>query len=233
MAEHYQPEAVKAAEEEMISRALTNEELQLAENELAQKKAAKENILNENFIDKVSELGNTYYPLQQSTATTHKGIIAFCVFWGLNCLFSFGKLAVMLTKPHINAFKLMFDIIPVVVIATATTLFYLRKKAGWYIFFIGFSMAIFFVVFTVASILLKDISQHVPNFDIGGQVLILVIIAALIYFLLRRDVRDAFTVGYKDAAIATVISAIITSLLIAFSTQLPQNIFRNILRLHT
>ena len=138
----YQPQAVETAKEIFAGRKLSEIEIKIVKDELEvekQEKLRKER-QKQAVEDKVKNIGKSVFdqinPIQKETPTSEKTIRIISIIFGGLFLFQlykeFGMLKFMFTDSYSEwDFSMVLYFLPLIIIPTATILFYMRKKAGW------------------------------------------------------------------------------------------------------
>jgi hypothetical protein len=135
----YQPQAVETAKNVFADRQLSEMEIETAKDELEVEKQGK--LIKEQqkraVEDKVKNIGKSVFdhinPMQKETPTSEKTIRIISILLGGLFLFQlykeFGMLKFMFTDSYAEwDFSMVLYFFPLIIIPTATILFYMRKK---------------------------------------------------------------------------------------------------------
>ena len=138
----YQPQAVETAKNIFADRQLPEMEVKIAKDELEiekQEKLRKE-LQKRAVEDKIKNISKSAFdqinPIQKETPTSEKTVIIISILLGGLFLFQlykeFGMLKFMFTDSYAEwDFSMVLYFLPLIIIPTATILFYMRKKTGW------------------------------------------------------------------------------------------------------
>lgn len=226
---NYQPLAVETAQTIFESRQLSDHEIGTAKAELVtlrQEKEAKGQKAKD-LENKVKNIGmsvlSTVNPIQTETLSSDKIIkIISIVFAGL-FLFQLykelGMISFMFTDRRAKwDFSMLLYFLPLLIIPTATVLFFKRKKLGWTL------LTIFLTYSAVNSVGLFILSLNrqpsgVPALDnIFPQtspithILTLLFFGATLWTICKEHIREIYTVDKKHLLTIIGVIAIITAL---------------------
>jgi hypothetical protein len=216
MAEHYQPEAVKAAEAEMDSRALTTHQLQQAGNELERKRLgplADIEIVQgkESVKDKITGI---FWPDKPTEEKLNRRIYLFSICFGLLCLNLVIQLRDIFYFRGVPAQPLnvmeIFQIGLTLFIIISTILFFMRKKAGWLFFMLMFCTVMGTTGVLTLTTLVKGMGNAVESFSLLSSLIILGFAAFLISFLLHGPLRQVYNITKPNIKACVIIAGSIT-----------------------
>jgi len=217
----YQPDAVKTAEAIISGRQLTDEEMELARIELdaeKQKIMSKELQKNElyeelkNFGESVLENIN---PIQDKSYSATKTIKIISILLGVIFLFrlygEFGMIRFMFTD-YADEWDLsmIFNYLPLLILATSAILFWMKKKAGWILAGISLTHDTLAAFQRFHTHLIRQSMEANPLIDLLlPQVPPVYFLIASLFFIgmlvaiCRKNIREVFSVG-KLAMILTI-----------------------------
>lgn len=227
----YQPLAVQTANDILQSRQLTDQEIEIAKQELTaqQKEQEKQNQKRKDIENKVKGLGTsvieTINPIQTATQTTDKIIkIISIVFGGIflyNIYSEYGMIRFMFTDSEAKwDFIMLLYFLPLLVVPTAAILFYTRKKFGWTLLtiFLTYSAVNAILLFTYE--LIKQPSGYTALDQIFPRTSPVLNIGTIIFFsgillvVCKKNIREIYNISKKQMISTTGITAIIVGLFI-------------------
>jgi hypothetical protein len=211
----YEPEAVQTAKNELDSRKLTREEIQLAEAELFNRQAAKQQQAKQ-WNDNKALLNTSLYRILETLNPVDNGVISqekiihltVVVFGGLaayNLYHQRYAIWMMLTGEWGEWDVATFDyLIPITVFPVAVFLFWKKYKEGWLM------LAGFLTYTTLVTIVLMLINwdniyfeptmmgDMFPGYSMGVFVMSFLFHASYLWLLCKPKLRSAFNVS-RDA----------------------------------
>lgn len=211
MAEHYQPEAVQVAEDELKSRNLNQDDLRSAANELERKKlgplADIESVQGKETA--TEQIKNILWPDNPSEKKISRRIYIFSAFFALISFELVLELRGVFSQRNLTADPLdIFELAQVVLTGltiVSTVLFFLRKKAGWILFFNLFCLILCGSVASVVNQLLRQENLML----LIEYAFIIIPTAALIAFLLHKPLRTAYNITKLNIAATIAVSLIL------------------------
>lgn len=140
--DYYQPLAVETAKTIFASRQLNNKDIEIAKAELDALKQEKEATEKKkiNLENKAKSIASfvlsTVNPIQTETSNSDKIIKTITIAFGGLFLFQlykeFGMISFMFTDSGAKwDFSMVLYFLPLLIVPTATILFFKRKKIGW------------------------------------------------------------------------------------------------------
>jgi hypothetical protein len=209
----YQPLAVETAKTELDSRQLNEQDLSTAKEELniiRQKSELKEQKKQE-LISKVKNVANSTLdninPIQESPLKTDKLIKLISIVFGAIAVYQiikeFGMLSFMFSDQGEWDFSLILYFLPLILIPTATILFWLRKKIGWILLCIYLSYS---VVNTIGLIIMTWDMQSSGNsaldslFPVTSPTIYIMtsfFFIGSLWVINKLDLRDVFNIDLK------------------------------------
>lgn len=225
----YQQIAVEAAKTIFSNRLLTEEEIKIAKDELeieSQEKLNKEQEKRENK-DKLMNIGksiiDTVNPIQKEIPSTEKTIKIISLLFGGLFLFrlyqEFGMISFMFTdSSSVWDFSMVLYFLPLVVIPTATILFYMRKKFGW----ILLTVFLTYSAVSVIGFFILIMNLRVSGFDALDNffsqtsmityLLSFLFFAGAIFAISRENIRSIYKINKQTMVLTISITAIIVGL---------------------
>jgi hypothetical protein len=215
----YQPLAVEAAQLEIDSRQLTQEQLidakveqDLRRQDKANKQQNVKDIENK-FKSVGSSLADTFNPIPKESLNTDKFIILISLFIGGLFLYQlyreFGMLKFMFTDDNSKwDFSMVLFFFPFIILPTAGLLFWFRKKIGWTLATIYFSYT---AAGAIPMLIMELNRQHtgVPSLDTlfpttspTLYIVSLLVFGGLTWTLCKKNMRELYQVDKKSMFIA-------------------------------
>jgi hypothetical protein len=222
----YQPKAVETAKTIFSDRQLTEEEIKIAKDELEierQEKLIKEQ-KKRAVEDKFKNIGKSILdnlnPIQNETPTTEKTIRIISLLFGGLFLFQlyreFGMISFMFTDSSIGwDFSIVLYFLPLVVVPTATVLFYKRKKIGWLLLtmFLTYSAvsAIGLFIFTVnmKPSGFEALDGLFPQTSPTTHIMTFLFFAGTIWVISREKIRTVYKITKQTMILTISITAVI------------------------
>jgi hypothetical protein len=227
--DNYQPLAVETAKTIFASRQLSDNDIEIAKAELDKLKQEQETKEKKKmYLDKkvksiASSALSTINPIQAVTPNSDKIIkiisIVFSVLFLFQLYKEFGMISFMFTESEAKwDFSMVFYFLPLLIIPTATILFFKRKKIGWTL------LAIFLSYSTVTSIVLFILTLNrepsafpaldtiFPQTSPTTHIVTLLFFAGALWTICNQEIREIYTVDKKYMFRAIGIIAAITSL---------------------
>lgn len=222
----YQPLAVETAQTIFASRQLSDHDIENAKAELAELKREKEekDQKKKDFENKIKDIGDSvlslFNPIQTERPNSDKIIKIISIIFGGLFLFhlyqEFWMIRFMLTDSGANwDFSTVLFFFPLILVPTATILFFKRKKIGWTL------LTIFLTYSDVlsANLFIGTLNRQPSGFplldDIFPQTSPVTHIITLLFFtgtlwaICKKDIREIYTIDKKHmfrtiGSIATV-----------------------------
>lgn len=222
----YPPFAIEAANDELIKRQLTEEEVQIAKQYLLAKQSEKERrIKNVQMLSggvmtashQIIDFFSLFHPQVSATERSIKLItIMFSVLYLYMVFSDFKLLALMIRDiPRFDSSS-FFYFLPFVVIPLGTILFWSRKSMGWMLlaFFLTFTLA--FILWTILRMVTIESSilaehgnwLHTPS--LFTYILQFTIFGGTLYALCKPDIRTVYRIGDKKTVVLIASSALLT-----------------------
>lgn len=227
----YQPLAVETAHSILSSRQLTDQEFANAKAELETQRQDKEaqDKKKKDFENKLKNIGasvlSTVNPIQFETPNTDKTIKIVSIVFGGLFLFQlykeFGMISFMFTDNKAKwDFSMVLSFLPLIIVPTATVLFFKRKKLGWTL------LVIFLTYSAVSSV---ELFIHTLNMQPSGipvldniflQISPTTYLLALLFFvgtlwtICKEGIRKVYTIDkkymFKTIGIVATLTALTT-----------------------
>lgn len=225
----YQLLAVEAAKTELDFRKLTNSELNSAKEELSlerqdyeQKKQKKQG-----RIDKVKNIASSAIdnlnPIQESTLKTDKLINLISLVFGGIALYQiikeFGMLKFMFSGQGEWDFSMVLYFLPLILIPTASILFWLRKKFGWILlsYYLCFSavnsISLIIMTWNMKPTGNAALDSLFPITSPSVYVMTSLFFVGTLWVINKQDLRQKFQID-KKTMIGTIVISVAISLLI-------------------
>lgn len=225
----FQPIAVETAKTIFESRQLSDKDIEIARAELDALKQEKEtaDLKKKEFENKVKNIAasvlSTVNPIQAETPNSDKIIKIISIVFGGLFLFQlyqeFGMISFMFTDSGANwDFSMVLYFLPLLIVPTATILFFKRKKIGWTL------LAIFLSYSAVGSIglFILTVNREPSNFpaldNIFPQpsptthIMTLLFFAGTLWTICKEAIREIYSVDKKYMFRTIGIIATITAL---------------------
>jgi hypothetical protein len=224
----YQPQAIEAANDELTTRQLTEEELLTIreENEaLAEEqrlKSDKTKALENKAKDIVSTIADTLNPIQSEKLSTPKAILWISILMILLFLYQlysqFGLLTYMFKYDAAKwDFSMaMYFLRPLVIMPVAAILFALRKRSGWvllsgYFTYLAFNtIALLYFEFRRPPDPSGPLDQLLPSAPANSLIGWVIFNAGCLYFIYKKDVREIYNINTKNILTAACIGVLLT-----------------------
>jgi hypothetical protein len=220
----YQHEAIEAANDELIARQLTSEELAAAReaNEALRQeqllKSAKTKVWENRAQDIAHTITDTLNPIQSEKPSAPKAILWISILMVLLTLYQlysqFGLLKYMFTYGGAkwNFSMIMYFFRPLIVAPIAAILFALREKYGWvllsgYFMYLAINtIALLYFAFQPGDL----INIFLPSTPISSLIGWAIFNAGCLYFMFKKDVREIYNISPKNIAIAAGFGVLLT-----------------------
>lgn len=225
----YQPNAVETAKTIFSDRQLTEDEIKIAKDELEierQEKLNKEQkkrAVEEKFKNIGKSILDNVNPIQNETPTTEKTIRIISLLFGGLFLFQLYKEFGMISFMFIDSsagwdFSMVLYFLPLVVVPTATVLFYKRKKSGWLLLtmFLTYSAvsAIGLIILTInmEPSGIPALDSIFPQTSPSTHILTFLFFAGTIWAISRENIRTVYTITKQTMILTISITAVIVGL---------------------
>jgi hypothetical protein len=224
----YQSEAIEAANDELIARQLTDEELLAAreENETLRQEALIKSAKTKAWENKAQDLAHTITdtlnPIQPEKPSAPKAILWISILMVLLTLYQlhsqFGLLKYMFTygSGKWSFAMIMYFFRPLLVAPIAAVLFALREKYGWvllsgyFIYLAINTLALLYLAFKHPPRPGNAVSGLLPSVSIDSLVGWAVFNAGCLYFLFKNDVREIYNINPKSIVTAAGFGVLLT-----------------------
>lgn len=225
----YQPLAVEAAKTELDSRNLPDSELNSAKEELRleQQDSEQKEQKKQERINRVKNIANSAIdnlnPIQKSPIKTDKLINLISILFGGIALYQiikeFGMLKFMFSGQGEWDFSMVLYFLPLVLIPTASILFWLRRKNGWILlnFYLCFS-----AVNSISLIIMTWNMKPTGNaaldslFPVTSPIVYIMtslFFIGTLWVINKQDLKEKFQID-KKTMIGTIVISVAISLLI-------------------
>ena len=223
----YQPQAIETAKNIFADRQLSETEIKIAKDELDVEKQGK--LIKEQqkqaVEDKVKNRGKSVFnhinPIQEKKLTSEKTIRIISILLGGLFLFQlykqFGMLRFMFTDSYAEwDFSMALYFLPLIMILTATILFYRRKKAGWLLLTI---FLVYSAISAIGSFILAikwkpsgtALENLFPQTPPISYLLSFLFMSGIIWVISREKIRNVYSIS-KPTMIFTI--SIVTGILV-------------------
>jgi hypothetical protein len=225
----YQFQAVETAKTIFSDRQLSEMEIKIAKDELETERQEKSKKEQQKLAveNKIKDVGKSIFdhinPIQKEIPTSEKTIRIISILFGGLFLFQlykeFGMLRFMFTNNYAEwDFSMALYFLPLIVIPTATILFYLRKKTGWLL------LAIFLTYSAISAIGMSILTMNmVPSGieildNLFPQILPLTYILGFVFYvgviwtISRENMRTIYSISKQTMILTVTITALIVGL---------------------
>lgn len=211
----YQPEAVDAARFVLDSRALGEGDLQTIRHKLEQERIKEQALIQRTQDAKfrltqlVSTVLNNINPAERNASTAEKLINLIAIIYGTYVLY-FSVINAWIFSFIIKENKALFEtdfivlVLPLILLAPALVLFYMKKKVGWI-------MLICYFLYSFSTLMLKFLLQFFEDSNLFEpysrfqpmRFLTIVLYAVTLWYLYKTDVRNAVSVDMNTTIFVT------------------------------
>lgn len=224
----YQPLAVETAQSELDSRKLTAQ--QLAEARQTIESQRQENSKQQEKVkaieNKIKSAGSSMLDYLSPTRTTEhtpdKFIKGICILFGLQFLYAlysqFSMIKFMFTDSESKwDFSMLLYFLPLVLIPTATVLFWLKKKLGWTLLSIFLTFSALTALYSViVNVILHPTHSSVldnlfPQPSATIELSLIIFFGGLLAYICRQSIRDIYTVDRQHMFLTIGIIAALTT----------------------
>jgi len=218
----YQLQAVETAKNIFAERQLSEMEIKIAKYELEverqeklrkeqQKQAleAKAKNIGESALDQIN-------PIQKEIPTSEKTIKIISIFWGVLFLFQiyikFRMLKFMFTDSYAEwNWGVMLSFLPLIIIPTATILFYMRKKMGWLLLtiFLVYSAASAigeFILSIIKIIRISILGNLFSPYSPITPILSFLFFGGTLWVISKKNIRTIYSISKRTMILAISIS---------------------------
>lgn len=225
----FQPEAVEAASILLANRQLSEEEIKIAKDEIeaSRKETLKKEKKKKQLEDSVKNIGQSIIeninPIQNKPLTGDKTIKIISIIYGGLFLFQlykeFGMISFMFSNSSAEwDLSMVLYFIPLIILPTATILFYKRKKIGWVL------LEIFTTYSAISAIVLfyMTISMGLSDFQVSDSIFTQISPAIHIFRFLffvgtiwaisKENVRSNFAINKLTMILTVSITTLIVGL---------------------
>ncbi len=222
----YQPLAVESAKTELDSRKLTDSELNSAKEELRLERQGSEQQVQrkQERINKVKNIAysaiDNLNPIQESPMKTDKLIHLISILFGGIALYQiikeFGMLKFMFSGQGEWDFSMVLYFLPLVLIPTASIMFWLQKKLGWILlnFYLCFS-----VVNSISLIIMTWNMKPTGNTSLDTlfpatspivYIMTSLFFIGTLWMINKQNLREKYKIDKKIMIGTTVVSIVIS-----------------------
>ncbi len=224
----YQPEAIEAANNELIARKLTDDDLFAIreENETLRQeallKSGKTKVWENKAQDIAHTITDTLNPIQTEKPSAPKAILWISILMILLTLYQlysqFGLLKYMFTygSGKWSFAMIMYFFRPLIVAPIAAVLFALREKYGWvllsgyFIYLAVNTLALLYLAFRTPTRPGDAVSGLSPSVSVDSLLGWAIFNAGCLYFMFKKDVREIYYVNTKSIVIAAGFGVLLT-----------------------
>lgn len=208
----YQPLAVETAKNIFASRQLSDKDIESAKGELALLRQEKEAKDQKNIENKAKNIGasvlSTVNPIQAETPNTDKIIKIISIVFGGLFLFQlykeFGMISFMFTDSGAKwDFSMVLYFLPVLIVPTATILFFKRKKSGWTLLaiFLSYSavssIGLFILTLNREPSAFPSLDNIFPQTSPTTHIMTLLFFAGTLWTICKKEIREIYSVDKK------------------------------------
>jgi len=225
----YQPNAFETAKTIFSDRQLTEEEIKIAKDQLEIErqeklsKVQKKRAIEDKFKNLGKSILDNVNPIQNETPTTEKTIKIISLIFGGLFLFQlykeFGMISFMFTDSSSDwDFNMVIYFLPLVVVPTATILYYKRKKNGWLLLtmFLTYSavlaIGLFILTINMEPSGFAALDNLFPQTSPTTHLLTFLFFAGTIWSISRENMRTVYTISKQTMVLTISITAIIVGL---------------------
>ena len=205
----YRAQAVEVAKNIFSDRNLSEMEIQTAKNELEIAKEEKIKIEQEKTAveNKVKSIFDRINPVSSKIPTTEKTIriisILFLGFYLRQLYIDFDFWKFMFTSSYADwGLDMILHFLPLIAYPIGIVLFYQKKKLGWILFAIFFTLS---AVSAVLYVIFAIIFDFYPL--LTSRILIFAFFVGMIWIICREKIRTIYSIS-KRTAILTIIVTI-------------------------
>ena len=225
----YQPNAVETAKIIFSDRQLTEEEIKNAKDEFEAErqeklnKEQKKRLIEDKFKNIGKSILDNVNPIQNETPTTEKTIKIISLIFGGLFLFQlykdFGMVSFMFTDNSADwDFSMVLYFLPLLVVPTATILFFKRNKFGWLL------LTVFLTYSAVSAIGLSILTMNMepmgtpaldnifPQTSLTAHLLTFLFFVGTIGAISRDNIRTVYIISKQTMVLTILITAIIVGL---------------------
>ena len=228
----YQPTAIDAANQELINRNLSDEEINDAKNIIKERQTKKEKEKEKITIlqSKIKATGDnileTLKPIQPGSPTAEKTINVITIIFGalsVYQIFSDGWYFSDLKYFSNDPLAIFFIFYPLVILPISTLTFLIRKPLGWILLasYLTYNIVWILRVLTRSSIWNSDtegLINFLPRQSVTSLFIQLLFFGGTLYIISRPSLRELFLITKSKMAVTIGISWFITFILIFFTS---------------
>jgi len=225
----YQPNAVETAKTIFSDRQLTEEEIEIAKNELEierqdkLKKEQKKRVVEDKLKNVGKSILDNVNPIQNETPTTEKTIRIIPLFLGGLFLFQlykeFGMISLMITDSSAGwDFSIVLYFLPLVVVPTAAILFYKKNTFGWllltmYLTYSAVSaIGLFILTMNMERSGTPALDSIFPQTSPSTHIFTFIFFAGTIWAISRENIRTIYTITKQTMILTISITALTVGL---------------------
>lgn len=225
----YQPGAIEAAKEELASRRLTDDELTVLHKEIAaqkheqQLKVEKVNAIKDKAKDALHAVSEAVHPIRSEKLTLPKAVKWICILMALLFLYQlyaqYGLLMYMLANDtgSLGFSMLMYFLRPLLIMPVGGILFALHKKSGW-VLLAGYfnymainTAALLYYSYTRPPDAGTRMALLLPSPPVNSLVSWIIFIGGCLYFILKKDVREYYSIKRQNIVTSVVIGIVLSA----------------------
>lgn len=213
----YQPEAVDAARFVIDSRALSESDLDLIKHSLEEERIKEQALIQrkQDLQHKVIQVASSFLdkidPSERNASYIEKVINLISILYG-TYVFYFLVMNAWMIKSILNINNASFDLemveplSPLIILAVALVLFYLKKRAGWILLVCYFLYSISTLIIKFLLHLFGDSSlfESYSRFQ-PLRLLTIILYAITLWFLYKADLRKDFRIDLNTTVFVTMV----------------------------
>lgn len=229
--ETYQAKAVETAQKILSERQLTQDELNVAEVALKKERLEKERKEQQKraLAQKWKEIGKkmlaNLHPIKKEPPTTRNIIntisLLLAVYFLYQLYLESGLISFMFTDRSANwDLSMVFYFLPLLVLLSATILFFKRIKLGWLLIAVFFTysavsaVALFIITIWTKERGIPDLLTTVPSSSPHQYIIALLLFAGCIWLVGKENIRRVYGISKQTMIITISITAVIISIVI-------------------
>lgn len=210
----YQAIAVETAKKILISRQVSQEEIETAKEEIARQnhqnnlQTEKKKVIENKVKNFSASVVDTINPIQATTPTSNKNILIVSVVLSViflkNLYNEFGMLSFMLTDDEANwDFSVFIYIFPIVLLPLGIFFFWRREEIGWWALSIYFTFNAISVITSMAMQLNYEPSGYsmldnlFPHTSILTYIWHLIFNVGLLWVICKDNVKSIYNIDKK------------------------------------
>jgi len=219
----YQSQAVEVAKNIFSDRNLSETELEIAKNELEIETETKIKIEQEKIAveNKVKSIFDRFNPISTKISTAEKTIriisILFFGFYLRQLYIDFDFWRFMFTSSYADwHISIAPHILTLIAYPVGIVLFYLKKKLGWLLFAIFFTLSAISPIWFIILAIVWDFP--LPPQTIQTHILLLfAFYVGMIWLISREKIRTIYSVSKRTMILAIVGTVVVVGIILAIS----------------